>query len=477
MRAAAKHTRRRGAHLLPPPHPGNGAHSSAAPLRAASADGMPPPRDADEFRRTGMDGKSPFVSIVRLLRPKFLSWREGWRSRFGGEAEFLCMVVACTSRWYEMSIATSLAYRMETVMASRNTQQFLALLPRCFLWQCVMPATNRLCFRYFQARLTWKWRYRMTNTLHGLYFSNMNYYFIGDGGGTGADKMVDADHRMVDDVKLAVQAVANTGCNALWDACQAFFFSLEVYKRYGSVSALSCFVYPVLSVFVVDNITKVHVIWRRLSKEVGVTKAHYRETVTRVMMNSEAIAALKGVEFEKDIMMRKFDRSLGALLAIHKSGYRYGTLNAFVSRFWSQVCGPCAIMTTTLHHRAAHYCGLCGCSSQFPSWYVLAPLAWSPALMRSGEESVQSIAQERGSIGLKFMLFTRSMQLWNGLFTFYRQLQWVGGNAERLVDLVVLLEKLSARKRTEKAASVVTTADKIAFVSSALTAPRFPLAL
>jgi hypothetical protein len=77
--------------------------------------------------------------------------------------------------------------------------------------------------------------------------------------------------------------------------------------------------------------------------------------------------------------------------------------------------------------------------AQFPSWYVLAPLAWSAPIMGTGEETVASIAEERGSIGLKFMLYTRSMQLWNGLFGIYRQLQWVGGNAERLVDLVVLL--------------------------------------
>ena len=163
--------------------------------------------------------------------------------------------------------------------------------------------------------------------------------------------------------------------------------------RYGVLPALSCMVYPVLSVYVVDSMTKVHKIWRVLGRNVGVTRAHYRETVTRVMLNSEAIAALKGVDYERQIMMTKFDTSLGALLAIHKSGYRYGTLNAFISRFWGQ----------------------------FPSWYVLAPLAWSAP--PSGVATVESISLERGSIGLQFSLYTRSMQLWNGLFGVYRSLQ------------------------------------------------------
>eukprot|EP01052_Picozoa_sp_SAG31_P016799 SAG31_NODE_1126_length_9767_cov_5.580058_8_plen_131_part_00 len=125
--------------------------------------------------------------------------------RFGGGVDLVCMVLACVSRWKEMSIATSIAYHMETVMASRDTAAFLRLLPRAFLWQCFMPATNRLTFGFFKARMTWKWRYKMTQLLHAKYFSKMNYYFIGEGGGTGGDKMSDADHRMVDDVKIAVQ--------------------------------------------------------------------------------------------------------------------------------------------------------------------------------------------------------------------------------------------------------------------------------
>ena len=36
---------------------------------------------------------------------------------------------------------------------------------------------------YLQARLTWKWRYKLTNHVHDAYFQNKAYYFIGEGGG------------------------------------------------------------------------------------------------------------------------------------------------------------------------------------------------------------------------------------------------------------------------------------------------------
>eukprot|EP01051_Picozoa_sp_SAG22_P009762 SAG22_NODE_837_length_6911_cov_4.576629_6_plen_327_part_00 len=300
------------------------------------------------------------------------------------------------------------AYEMEKVMASRNTAAFLALLPRAFLWQCFMPATNRLTFGYFKARMTWKWRYKMTHLLHAKYFSKMNYYFIGEGGGTGGDKMADADHRMVDDVKISVQAIANTLGNTLWDTCQAFFYSVEVLKRYGVLPALSCMVYPVLSVrsrkalsfycasavylrrcLSVRSVCLSEGLRRRLDDQGPQDLAGARPerrgdpgplprdchpghaqlrgdrrsvrpaplalplspeegsrflsciclpflAVPLASQTARAHAALKGVEYEKAIMMGKFDKSLGALLAIHKSGYRYGTLNAFISRFWGQ---------------------------------------------------------------------------------------------------------------------------------------------
>ena len=43
-------------------------------------------------------------------------------------------------RWKEMSIATTISYHMETVMASRDTAAFMALLPRAFLWQVSIPS-------------------------------------------------------------------------------------------------------------------------------------------------------------------------------------------------------------------------------------------------------------------------------------------------------------------------------------------------
>ena len=49
----------------------------------------------------------------------------------------------------------------------------------------VAGAFLRLAYSYLQARLTWKWRKKLTDTIQAEYFSGLNYYLIGEGGGRG----------------------------------------------------------------------------------------------------------------------------------------------------------------------------------------------------------------------------------------------------------------------------------------------------
>lgn len=46
----------------------------------------------------------------------------------------------------------------------------------------------------------------LREVLHGSYFKNKAYYFIGEGGGVAGKKLSDADHRITDDVKQTAQA-------------------------------------------------------------------------------------------------------------------------------------------------------------------------------------------------------------------------------------------------------------------------------
>ncbi|MAC31648.1 MAG: hypothetical protein CL948_09215 [Erythrobacter sp.] len=68
-------------------------------------------------------------------------------------------------------------------------------------------AALRILYSYLQARLTWKWRKKLTDHVHDAYFQNKAYYFIGEGGGVKGSKMLDADHRIVEDLKVTDKGV------------------------------------------------------------------------------------------------------------------------------------------------------------------------------------------------------------------------------------------------------------------------------
>eukprot|EP01051_Picozoa_sp_SAG22_P009761 SAG22_NODE_837_length_6911_cov_4.576629_5_plen_93_part_00 len=66
-----------------------------APSAEASGDGL---------KNAPVDKDKPLISIIRLLRPERLFTGD----QFGGGVDLVCMVLACVSRWKEMSIATTI---------------------------------------------------------------------------------------------------------------------------------------------------------------------------------------------------------------------------------------------------------------------------------------------------------------------------------------------------------------------------------
>jgi hypothetical protein len=57
-------------------------------------------------------------------------------------------------------------------------------------------ALLRVGYSFLQARLTWKWRVKLTRAVHERYFTSMNYYLLGAGAKAGSpDQLSDLDTR------------------------------------------------------------------------------------------------------------------------------------------------------------------------------------------------------------------------------------------------------------------------------------------
>eukprot|EP01049_Picozoa_sp_SAG25_P007724 SAG25_NODE_648_length_6205_cov_2.314609_3_plen_107_part_00 len=86
-------------------------------------------------------------------------------------------------------------------------------------------AALRILYSYLQARLTWKWRMKLTDHVHRAYFKNKAYYFVGEGGGVKGSKMLDADHRICQDLKVTAQAFSDCFSDAIFTATEGVFYT------------------------------------------------------------------------------------------------------------------------------------------------------------------------------------------------------------------------------------------------------------
>ena len=94
------------------------------------------------------------------------------------------------------AILVRTARALDRTLWSRNRSEFLPRLAQATLVG-LFGAWMRILYGYLQARLTWKWRKKLTDLFHSKYFSGFNYYWLGAGGGRGLDKIEDPDLRFV----------------------------------------------------------------------------------------------------------------------------------------------------------------------------------------------------------------------------------------------------------------------------------------
>ena len=143
---------------------------------------------------SGEGHNAPLWKVWSLLCPSL-------RELFTEEPEMLGIAVLCACRYAELRLATAAVTILNTTLVSRSVPQFLIGLRNMTL-VALLGSWLRIGYSYCQARLTWKWKTKLTHRLHDLYFSGINYYLIGEGGGSGGRKLSDADSRMTEDLNV-----------------------------------------------------------------------------------------------------------------------------------------------------------------------------------------------------------------------------------------------------------------------------------
>jgi ABC-type uncharacterized transport system fused permease/ATPase subunit len=163
---------------------------------------------------------APLWKMWYLLRPS-------WKQLFGEEREMLYMTFLNIMRAAELRLTTSVVKIMDATLASRSLGDFKKGMMYSF-GVAIVGSWLRIIYGYFQARLTWKWKNKMTHKLHDMYFKGINYYLIGEGGGAAGKKLSDADSRMTQDLNTVVNAFSQTFNTSTFLLSAGFFYTYEV---------------------------------------------------------------------------------------------------------------------------------------------------------------------------------------------------------------------------------------------------------
>jgi ABC-type uncharacterized transport system fused permease/ATPase subunit len=121
----------------------------------------------ERMKAEDADVNKPIWQILNLFRRWFMERAE----TKAGRIEALGMFTICLCRAAELKLTTRYVAWMDGTLNSRNVADFKAGLVRIMLVN-VGGAFLRVLYSYLQSRLTWKWRFKLTDHVHSLYFKD-----------------------------------------------------------------------------------------------------------------------------------------------------------------------------------------------------------------------------------------------------------------------------------------------------------------
>ena len=348
----------------------------------------------------------PLLQISKL----FLTWFSQLGETKAGRLEACGMLGICLLRAVELKLSVEAVRFMDGTLNSRSVGDFKVGLARILAIN-FGGSLLQLLYSYLQARLTWKWQHRLTDHVHSLYFRNKAYYFIGEGGGVGGDKLTDPDQRIVGDIAMTAQTFSDCFSDALFAGTAGVFYTANVLRLFGWKYALAPYAYLGAAFVVVDVVAPVRKTWRRLEKQRWSAMSAYSDAQERLMLQSEAVVSLQGSDRERDVISQRYDVFKARTSVLFVAYLKFGTVNQFIINY---------LLT------------------QFTSILVIAPGIWNPKF-KGGVTTIEQMAAVRADAGVQFVLFHATMDAARVVVEMIRKLQLLVGQVERVTELLDLL--------------------------------------
>jgi ABC-type uncharacterized transport system fused permease/ATPase subunit len=294
------------------------AKAKAKKIADAIARGEEPPKKKPD----------PTGVIWSLIKPKkwFAKGKDG-----EGSSLMLTILVLAGLRTVQISISTRVVQVLDELMNSRDIAGF-----KQYMVYSVVISLFGTCIRqtwnFTSAHLVVLWRQRLTARLHEEYFKGQAYYFLGDGGGTDGNKVTDPDQRISEDVKKTAEGFAQIFQEVLYAGTAGVYYTIMLYSHYGIVITVAPWLYLVLAQVVVSKVAPVK--WAELFGALAAKVASFRDALTRIMLNFEAITALKGQSVENSIVTGRYDLAVAQMKKNHVAVAKHGFTMSFMYQHW-----------------------------------------------------------------------------------------------------------------------------------------------
>ena len=379
------------------------------------------------------DLNAPLWKIWAILRPTAATL-------FTSEAEALGMLAITLCKIVELKLQTAVMRALDRTLSSRSLVDFRAGLIRGTLVG-LGGAWLRMVYGYLQARLTWKWRKKLTVLFHEKYFSGFNYYWLGAGGGRGMDKIEDPDSRITEDLNATINGFARFFSDSMNSIVTGVLQTRELWVNFGPLFAIAPYAYLTVAFLVVEKVMPMRKSWRRMGHARGYSWGKYCYAAQRLQDQQEAIGILKGGMREGKIIDDEYVIHLRDCTNQHWAFWRFGMVNNF---FMSNA------------------------TEAFVSMFCIGRGVWFPK--EGGNDTIEKIADTRADVAVQLLLFNQTMTSFKTAITLLRDMQQLIGNVERITEMLETLDRVAEAKQGEKQMSTV-TADRIEFENVTVITP------
>ena len=380
---------------------------------------------------SGDDGgglNAPLWKMWALLQPS-------WRSFLQGEAEAAGMLAICVVRIFEFRMQTGIVRALNATLSSRNVTDFKAGLLRSTA-VALGGALLRIVYSYLQARLTWKWRVKLTTLLHEKYFAGNAFYLLGPGAKANSpDQMADPDTRISADLEESVNGFASCFSDAMFAATAGVIYTVEIGRLFGWRFAAAPYAYLGASYLLVEKLLPMRQVWRRRSRAKGQSFGRYLFAMQRLGLQAEAVATFQGGERECSIIEEEFMMHMWDCDNFYWGVWKFQILNRFLN----------------------HYL-----AGQFVAMVCIGRGAWWPKYEGGRVETIEQLAELRADVGVQWMLFNQCLSAARQAIEMVHTLQKLVGTVERVTELLELLVDVGAKSRGDNKANFVDD-DAIAF--------------